>query len=144
MREAPNPTVHSPNGDTSMTITIESAGYIVCDNEVVWSVGTTADEAWDAMLKMMSDDETVVIDDTQYVSAKQHVTDKEIMENGTIAWVRASNFRIQSASAAFILQANNCDIAAWEDINGVACTYAEALAWFDAQEAEDKDEDEDA
>lgn len=103
---------------------IKPAGYIVTDNEVIWSKGDTAEAAWDALLSFMAIACIQVIDDREYRSTEQQEEDEIAVAEG--GWTMLSNFHIQSASAALLadVESRGGDIA-WSSVDGVCCTRDE-------------------
>ena len=91
------------------------AGYVVTNQHAIWATGETADDAqalWETIardqgLKLLSDE----ADSTQ--------------ENGP--WARASDFRVQPATAALLADVHNRggNKAGWIVVDGVCCTGEE-------------------
>ena len=94
-----------------MTISIQSAGYIVVDNEAIHGRGLTAQTAWEDFLETMGYANIAVLSDDADTYA----------ELGS--WVKASDFRILSASADLLEQVEAKGGAeGWWNVGGVACT----------------------
>ena len=97
-------------------MTIEAAGYIVTDNELIHGVGATADEAWADALTILHDARIVLLSD-----------DDDTEQYGS--WMRESYLHIRSASAGLLRdvedKGGDCG---WHMAGGVACTRDEADA----------------
>lgn len=92
---------------------IQSAGYMVCDNEAIYGVGATADEAWNDFLSTMDRNRTVFV--------KNGENPLEYYN-----YCLASDYKIHAASSALIERVNeDGGDFAWRIVNGVACTVEE-------------------
>ena len=112
--------------------TIESAGFIVLDNELIHGTGTTAQAAWDDLLNTMIQANIHMIDDRKYRTAEQEADDEAIQDAGG-SWTKASGFRILPASAALLAQIDtHGGNLAWTYVSGVCCTVEEVDALDDA------------
>jgi len=98
-----------------MSDTIQAAGFIVHDNELIHGVGATADEAWADMKQTM---------DAANISLLEDDADSEA-ELGS--WTLASDMKLRAASADLLRdvvdRGGNCG---WYVVGGVACTRDEA------------------
>ena len=104
-----------------MTFSINAAGYIVHDNEVIWGTGATADAAWEDFRTNMRAAGVVIL------AAGQD--SGEYFESWTRlgSWTLESDHTISQATASLLadVEARGGAIS-WETIAGVACTVQEA------------------
>ena len=108
------------------TVTIQTAGYIVSDNDAIYGCGATSDAAWTDLLRTMHHARIQIIDDREYRSTEQQEEDEIAMQGGC---TMASSFRVQPASAALLAQVENQGGAiAWDQVGNVCCTRDEAEA----------------
>jgi hypothetical protein len=93
---------------------IKSAGFVVCNNEAIWSVGATSEQAWNSFVELMAENHTVIVED-----GEEH-------PDGPEAWVEASDYKIRPATAALIEQVKERGgNVAWDVARGVLCTVEE-------------------
>lgn len=93
---------------------IKSAGFIVHDNnQVIFGLGATSDEAWADFLREMGDANVIVL-----------AKGEERPENRD--YVREEGYPIRAATAALMqLVAERGGSVAWSVARGIACTVAE-------------------
>lgn len=96
--------------------TIAPAGFIVTDNEAIWSTGATADEAWANMVENMRQAGITVVDELAEDETGDIAPDQTL----------ASGFVIRSATAQLIADVDSMGGAiGWHMARGVACTRTE-------------------
>lgn len=96
-------------------MSINSAGYMVHDNELIHGYGPTADAAWTDMLHTIEQAAITLLPDD--VDASDQLG----------SWTRESNMRITSATQSMLaLIESHGGGCGWHIRNGVACTREEA------------------
>lgn len=104
------------------TTTLQSAGYIVCDNEAIHGYGPTADEAWADFMNTMAQANIRVVAEPD---------EADIDSPGD--WTRESDYQIKSASAGLIQRVKDQGgNLAWSYVSGIACTREEEEAAHEA------------
>ena len=95
--------------------TIQTAGYVVTNNEAIWGVGATADAAWSDFENQMEMANVSIVGDA--------------VDDMDGSWTRESDYTIRPATAALLAEvdAKGGNIG-WSTRGGVACTRDEADA----------------
>lgn len=94
---------------------IKSAGFVVCNNEAIWGIGNTSDEAWSNFVTEMASSPGVVI-----------LGENEDIPDEPCNWVRESDYTIRPATEALIdLVKERGGNVAWDVARGILCTVEE-------------------
>jgi hypothetical protein len=106
------------------TTTLQSAGFIVCDDTAIWGLGDTAETAWADMLKGMRE------------AGIEVVEEKSEDDLTAAAQTEASKFQTGPATAALLRQVEERGgNIAWGDYRGIYCTRDEMEDAHDAETA---------
>lgn len=93
-------------------------GYVVTNDDAIWSASDTADAAWAQFLADMKSSGVTLLRD-----------DQDEVADSDGPWTRASGYKLISASAALLAEVDDRGgNIAWRTVGGVACTLTEAEA----------------
>ena len=108
-----------------MTKQLQSAGYIVYDDEAIWGLGATKDEAWRDFLHEMGIAHVAVVGTLGDLERGSDATAKMPGELGPES-VRASGYKIAPATDALLERVKKWGgNIAWRQVGAVACTDLE-------------------
>jgi hypothetical protein len=101
-----------------MANTIETAGYVISDNEgIIHVIGTSLDAAWSDLEETFRYAQIVLLDDDDDGAEQQG------------AWCRRSNLRAHPATAELLREVQDMGgnlPCGWSKLHGVACTPEQA------------------
>jgi hypothetical protein len=100
---------------------LTAAGFIVHDNEAIYAIGATSDEAWSAFVREMAESPGIVI-----LGENEDTSDLPDIPDEPCNWMRESDFHIRAATAALLamVEERGGNIA-WDARRGIACTVEE-------------------